>query len=124
MKVSKIEPLEINFSATDRKVYFPYSALLNEKPIKSIIIYNAAQITGSSREKTVISEADAAKSYLVLVPLKEGTESVNAPLRLFNPAYNNGNKTEVDLDAVDWQKSYIYNSAAISASSVTAFIEY
>ena len=45
-------------------------------------------------------------------------------MRLFNPAYNNGNKTEVDLDAVDWQKSYIYTSATISASSITAFVEY
>lgn len=124
MKISKIEPLEINFSATDRKVYFPYSALLNEKKIKSIIIYNAAQLTKSSREKTVISEADAAKSYIVLVPKEEGTESVNAPLRLFNPAYNNGNITEIDLGEIDWQKSYIYTSATISASSITAFVEY
>ncbi|MEI6694555.1 MAG: hypothetical protein WCO13_00695 [Bacteroidota bacterium] len=124
MKIFNCENLELAFSSTDRKKNFLYNPILKDKKITAISTFNAAQLTGSSREATVMSEADAAKTYLTLVSLATGKECVKLPLRLLNPAYNNGQITELGLGAIDWEKSYMSNSATVSASSAPLFVYY
>ncbi|MFZ4741660.1 MAG: hypothetical protein ACOYLE_10905 [Bacteroidales bacterium] len=124
MKISKVEPLELAFTTSDRKKYFAFSEMLKNKTITALNTFNAAQVTGTSKEATIISEADAKKAFLVLVPQNEGKETINIPLYMLNTAYNDGRITEIDADIIDWQKSYIYTNATISASSIPLFAHY
>jgi hypothetical protein len=124
MEIKNCEIIELALSATDLKKNFIFSPILKGKKIKSIFVYDAAQVTGTPRGAAVISAADAKKVTFTLVDLETGKESLKLPATALNPAYNNGQMKALNMSAIDLDKSYITLSAVVSACSVPVFFVY
>lgn len=119
------EIMTLDCVAGQVKYSFEDNANLRNKKIIGIEALTVSDVSKTPADRTGISATVFLKSFLTLS--SNGEEKISkAPLACFRPMSNYGSIKSLDLDDVNWAKSYveIANATDNSASESFVFVVY